>query len=118
MTFGSRIIGRPHTIVLLLFVLVVASLFSISCRQIGDPAAQVELNGGSISACIHQCNATAKAQMTAEQQLHVTNIHNCTTDACRNAENARHEAAVNAISSAKEACQEACEHQGGATGGR
>lgn len=71
--------------------------------------------GSCISDCAHQANDAMKL----EQDLHKDNVEACNSDpTCLANEEARHEAAVDAIQNGRKACMSNCHHQGGGKGGR
>ena len=101
--------------ILLLLALLAASMTLTHCRMVGD-----RVTGASIdllrrkNECTALCQDQFKARNQAEDQLNAQNIAACGGNAaCLAAEAARHQAAVNASSSLRDACMAACEHQQG-----
>jgi len=69
--------------------------------------------GQCISACAHAANEAKKS----ESELHVLIVQACAGDeACLAQEQARHEAAVEAIHAEKKRCMDGCHQQGGGSG--
>jgi len=100
------------------------TLMLSQCRMIGDnvtgPADGLSASASNrASSCIATCSRAYADSNRVESQLHVSIIQACGSDvACKAAEDARHDAAVIRIDAGKVACQNACHHQGGGTGGR
>lgn len=121
MQLGShhRPSSRLTVRLLLLLALAVASLTLTQCQLVGD-----RLNGVSVApfrragSCVKDCNDKANADIRAESQLHVLLVQNCGGDpVCEAQEEARHEAAVEMIQLARDACKNECHTQGAGTGG-
>ena len=74
---------------------------------------------GNTGSCISACAHAANEAMRVESDLHVSNVHACGSDeACKAAEQARHEAAVQQIQDDRKRCMDGCHQQGGGRGGR
>lgn len=112
--------SRGSRLLLLVGVILVAAVVS-QCRMVTDSVTGPRGGAGLASgaSCIQACADAAKAAMDAEQAIHQTNQKACGNDsACKNAEAARHQAAVAAITEQRRQCQAGCHHQGGGQGGR
>jgi hypothetical protein len=102
-------------------LLAISMLTLTQCRMIGDRLTGVSVSTfkNNATACILQCQTAANDAIRVESQLHVVRVQACADDAdCLAAEEARHEAAVDAIQTEREACVSGCHHQGGGDGGR
>ena len=90
------------------------------CARVSDRATGpiLEPNTVEYARCVKQCNDDAQAARRAELELFQLNMANCTTAECKDAEEARHEAAMEQIDLDQEACKEACHEQGSGTGGQ
>jgi len=100
------------------------TLMLSQCRMIGDnvtgPADGLSASASNRTAsCIASCSRAYADSNRVESQLHTDNMQACGSDVvCKAAEDARHDAAVIRIDEGRVACQNACHHQGGGTGGR
>lgn len=108
------------------FVLLILCAFAVvaltQCNMTADKVTGVSLDhaekvrpnrGDCVSDCAHQANDA----MDVEKDLHVENVKACHGDqACLDAEQARHDAAVDQIQEERKHCIEGCHHQGGGHG--
>ena len=110
-----RRIRRAAVYAALATLLGVVSLTLSQCTMVGDNLTGVGLNAGRPTTCIKQCNDLYKMLFDQEQKLHQTNLDLCGQDNgdCKNAEAARHSAAMDALGQAKLDCQTGCQHQQG-----
>ena len=111
--------ARLATRMLLLVALAASSVALTQCRMVGDTLTGVRVDAFKRkSDCLKDCKDRNKDDRKAEQNLYTANISACGGNAaCRAAENARHEAALQAIEAAYVACQNSCHNQGGNTVG-
>ena len=111
--------ARFATRMLLLAALAVSSVALTQCRMVGDSLTGVRVSAFKRkSDCLKDCKEANKNDRKAENDLHSSAISGCGGDAaCRAAENARHDAAQQAIEAAYVACQNSCHNQGGGTVG-
>lgn len=108
---------RLRKTLLLATLSVVAGLLLAQCRSVTDNLTGRASAAAKAQSCVSQCADAANAQIRTESELHVANVKACNGDAaCLAQEEARHEAAVATIQSARQACQSACHHQGGGSG--
>jgi hypothetical protein len=90
-----------------------------TCRGVTDNVLASRRGATETANCISDCAHSANEAIRVESDLHVSNVHACSGDsACLKQEDARHQAAVNAIQDQRKNCQENCRHQGGGSGGR
>jgi hypothetical protein len=116
-----RFLRRVSIFGTLAALVALTSVSLTQCRMVnvGDSASGMGFENVSTAQCITNCNKTANDAIRAESDLHVRNVRNCNSDPiCLDNEEARHEAAVNSIQAARNACVEGCHHQGGGAGGR
>jgi hypothetical protein len=109
-----------------LFVLLVLCAFAVvgltHCNMTADKVTGVTMDHGREAKsnrgdCVSDCAHAANDAMDDEKELHVKNVKACHGDqACLNAEEARHNAAVDAIQEERRHCIEGCHHQGGGHG--
>jgi hypothetical protein len=111
--------ARFATRMLLLVALAASSLALTQCRMVGDTLTGVRVDAFKRKGdCLKVCKDTNKNDRKAEMDLYASNISECGANAaCRAAENARHDAALQAINAAYAACQNSCHSQGGGTVG-
>ena len=89
----------------------------VTCKSVTDSALVPREPATSAANCVSACAQTANDAMRVESDLHVANVHACNGDAqCLANENARHQAAVDAIQAQRRQCQDNCHHQGGGKG--
>jgi hypothetical protein len=115
--FRSR--TRFATRILLLVALAASSLALTQCRMVGDTLTGVSVDSFKRkSDCVKECKNVYKDQLKDEKDKHKLLLIACAGNlACMNAENARYQAAVDAIEAAYVACQNSCHNQGGGTVG-
>jgi hypothetical protein len=90
-----------------------------TCRGVPDNVLASKPGATETANCISDCAHSANEAIRVESDLHVANVHACAGDSvCLAREDARHEAAVNAIQDQRKNCQDNCRHQGGGSGGR
>ena len=93
------------------------------CTMVGDGLTGVKARAADVTSCVKDCNDLYKNLYDQEQKLHLTNVDACQAlaqpdkDDCLSAEAARHGAAMDELSSGKEACQNDCHRQGSGIGG-
>src|SRR5262245_46840383 len=88
-----------------------------TCRSVADSVLAARRSAEETANCVSACANSANDAIRAESDLHVQNVHACAGDsACLAQEEARHEAAVNAIQDQRRQCQDGCRHQGGGAG--
>ncbi len=122
MSLGTPPLHRNLKIVLLMAAAAALTMLLSQCRMVTDSIAPVA--GVSLAAsaktqdCLNNCQAQSNAAKDAEQKLHQANVKACKNDpVCLANEDARHMAAMDAINAARNACMDACHHQGSGTGG-
>jgi hypothetical protein len=95
----------------------------VGCTMVGDSLTGVTAHRADVTSCIKDCNDQYKVLYDQEQALHLANVNACQAlsqpdkDACLAAEDARHQAAMDALNAGKTACQNNCHQQGSATAG-
>jgi len=103
--------------IIFLAVLGLALVGLTQCRQVADSLTGLDLGHGRLdgkSACVQACNDQFQSGQKAEQDTHKNAVQACGNDAaCLSAEEARHEAAMDALSAAKSTCKGACYNEGG-----
>jgi len=93
------------------------------CTMVGDGLTGLKARASDTNSCVKDCNDTYKTLYDQEQNLHLSNIDACQAlsqpdkAACLDAEDARHQAAMDALSAGKSACQNDCHRQGSGIGG-
>lgn len=111
---------RPTAPRVVLAALSVVALMALTqCKMTADKVTGVEMGaskaqpqnrGSCISDCAHQTNDARKQ----ENDLHKANEDACNGDpTCLANEEARHEAALDAIDEERQHCIDGCHHQGG-----
>ena len=91
----------------------------VTCKSVTDTVLTPRGPATDAANCIADCAHVANDAIRVESDLHVANVHACKGDAqCLANENARHQAAVDAIQAQRQRCQDDCHHQGGGNGGR
>ena len=91
----------------------------VTCKSVTDNVTGSKQTATEAANCVSACAHAANELNRAESQLHVDNVHACNGDpACLAQEDARHDAAVDAIQEFRKRCQAGCHHQGGGSGGR
>src|SRR5262245_18837577 len=99
---------RIRKFLLLATLSVVAGLLLAQCRSVTDNVFGRSSVVAKANSCVTRCADAANAQIRIESDLHTTNVKACGADeACKAAEEARHEAAVAAIQTARKVCQNA-----------
>jgi hypothetical protein len=92
------------------------------CTMMGDNLTGVKAHRSDTNSCIKDCNDRYKDLYSQEQALHLSNIDACQAlsqpdkDACLAAEDARHQAAMEALGTGKVECQNNCHRQGSGLG--
>jgi hypothetical protein len=72
---------------------------------------------GNSGNCVSQCAHASNEAKQLENELHVQNVQACGSDeACKAAEEARHEAALAQIHDEFKRCKDGCHQQGGGNG--
>jgi hypothetical protein len=96
----------------------VVSLTLSQCTQVGDSLTGVGRISNKPVSCKKQCDKDANALKKQESALHKANMKACGSDAaCKNAENARHNAAKAQIEADRNACKANCHKQGAGSAG-
>ena len=114
-------LGRTAAAGLLGAMLTLVALAATQCKLSPDHAAGITLGtSGGISACVGACVNQYNPLIRAESELHKANIEACKSapdkETCLAAENARHDAEVDRLEAAKDACIARCQHQGSGSG--
>jgi hypothetical protein len=113
---------RPKAPRIVLAILCVVALSGLTqCKMTADKVTGVsttmdkaQLNRGS---CVSECAHDANDAMDVEKDLHKQNVQDCHGDqACLDAEQARHNAAVDVVQENRKHCMDGCHHQGGGHG--
>jgi hypothetical protein len=108
--------------ILLALALGLALLTFTGCTMVGDSLNGVRLGAGPTS-CVKECNDFYAAEYDREQKLHQTNVEGCQSQSqpakgeCLVSEDARHQAAKDALGDAKIECQNNCHRQGSGSAG-
>ena len=100
---------------------VAAMVVLTQCKLTSDRVTGIDnrANQAAHGQCVSNCAHEANTLMSAENDLHQANVAACAGDpTCLANEEARHEAAVNAIQAGRKACMDGCHQQGGGQGGR
>jgi len=114
-----RTLRRAAPALALSAILAVVALSLVQCQMVEDTLTGVSLAKSSAGSCVAACSKTANDALRAESDLHLANVKACGDDqSCLDQEEARHEAAVNAIQAERVRCQDECHHQGGGEAGR
>jgi len=93
------------------------------CTMVGDGLTGVKARPADATTCVKDCNDLYKTLYDQEQKLHLTNIDACQAltepdkDTCLASEDARHQAAMDELSTGKVECQNDCHRQGSGIGG-
>ena len=133
--------ARPTRIVSWVPAAILAGAFGVSllvlsgCVQVGDKLTGVDVARGRPTTCVKQCNDQYKMLYDDETKAHaeakaLCEAINCNTlpqgdqqaciaqrQACQQAEEDRHNAAIAALNQGKVDCQNNCHHQGTGAGG-
>ena len=118
---------RPKAPRIVLAILCGVAVVALSqCKMTADKVTGVEVtttenhsekareNRGE---CVSKCAHRAKDALDDEKELHEDNVEDCKgRPACLDAENARHQAAVDKIQDDRKHCIDGCHHQGGGHG--
>ena len=113
---------RPKAPRIVLAILCAVALVGLTqCKMTPDKVTGVamemdkaQLNRGN---CVSDCAHDANDAMDVEKDLHKANVKNCQgNQACLDAEEARHQAAVETIQENRKHCIDGCHHQGGGHG--
>ena len=100
---------------------VTAMVVLTQCKLTSDKVTGIDhrANQSNHGTCISNCAHEANARMKDEQDLHKANVDACAGDpTCLATEEARHQAAVDAIQEGRKRCMDGCHQQGGGNGGR
>ena len=90
----------------------------VTCKGVSDNVLLPRPVVTPASDCVADCAHAANDAIRVESDLHVANVKACNGDPlCLANEDARHQAAVNAIQAQRKQCQDNCHHQGGGNGG-
>ncbi len=112
-----NILARSTSLLLLVSLLALVALAVAQCKLAGDRVTGLGTQQG-LSPCVTDCVNTANDLIRQESVLHKANVKACGSDqTCLDQEEARHAARVDQIQADRDACTEACEHQGSGTGG-
>ena len=112
--------GAPRVRWVLIAVAMVALAATLAtCKSISDNVLSPRPPATETASCVSDCAHAANDAIRVESDLHVANVQACKGDAqCLANEDARHQAAVNAIQAQRQRCQDNCHHQGSGSGGR
>jgi len=111
---------RSRRVRWVLFALAIVALVAMieTCKSVTDDVLGAKSGATLTANCVSDCAHAANEAIRVESDLHVSNVHACAGDSvCLANEDARHQAAVNAIQDQRKNCQEGCKHQGGGSGG-
>ena len=100
---------------------VAAMVVLTQCKLTSDRVTGIDnrANQAASGQCISNCSHEANTLIKAESDLHTANVAACAGDpTCLANEEARHEAAIEAIQAGRKACMDGCHQQGGGQGGR
>ena len=95
----------------------------VGCTLVGDHLTGVSLNKAGPSGCIRSCSGSFADLVHAEAEVHQSAIRGCQDlsseerGACMQAEAARHQAAMQQISSGRQECMNGCHRQRGGSAG-
>ena len=101
----------------------IAALTLSHCTQVGDNLTGVGRNSTKPVSCKHQCEVIYDLAVKQENKLHEANHKLCEAKPeplrtqCKDAENARHKAALAALSAQRAACRAKCHKQGAGSAG-
>ena len=111
---------RSHRIrngILVVTLSILGGLLLTQCRSVTDNVFGRNIAAAKAQNCMNDCAKAAVDATQAENALHQANIQACNGDAaCIATENARNEAAKDAINEARKRCQASCHDQGGGQG--
>ena len=98
-------------------------LATTQCRRVDDAVTGVDVSvnagAGKHASCMHQCGATFRLGLLAEQTRHRRALRNCRwSTACQVAERATHRKHFGALVQRLENCRHSCYNEGGGEGGR
>ena len=99
----------------LLLALAASTMALTQCQMVGDKLTGVQASVFKRkNDCVRKCADTRKDADKAERKLHRENEKVCSGNAaCLSAEEARHDAAEDAIEAAYRTCVNGCHNQGG-----
>jgi len=119
---------RAFARVALAALLGLSALSLTRCRMVDDVATGVSLEPlGSLDTpigCIHGCNDAFKRCIKSEEALHRSALRECNAlpptpqEACRTAEDRRHEQAIYECVRQLKRCKRSCYHEGAGTAGQ
>ncbi len=116
MTLSTRS-HRIRNAVLVVTLSILGGLLLTQCRSVTDNVFGRDNSAAKAQNCMNDCAKAGVEATQAENVLHQANVQACNGDlACLAAEEARHDAAKNAIDDARKRCQAACHNQGGGQG--
>jgi len=114
-----RRLRRGGAFAVLAIVLTAGGLSLGQCRLVDENLTGVPLEGVRAATCVVACNQAFNDSVRVESALHVANVHACASDSiCLALEEMRHEAEIQRLQAARQACVGDCHHQGGGGGGR
>ena len=119
LTHHRSIMGGAAARALLALLLCGVAVGLTRCKLVNDELTRVRVSPfAGASDCLHECAQEHHDAIQAEVETHRVNVHACGDDQdCLDREDARHEAAVHAITVAFMQCRNGCHHQGGGHGG-
>ena len=92
------------------------------CARVGDRVTGADTalatESREFGACVATCNQSAAGARMAENDRFRNAIRNCTTDECRNAEVAFHQAILEEVNLGLQECKSGCHEQGSGSGGQ
>ncbi len=115
-----RSIPRGTAARVLLALLVCGAAVGLTrCKLVTDELTRVRVSPfAGASDCLHECAQEHHDAIQVEVETHRENVQACGDDpVCQEREDARHDAAVKAITAAFKECRNGCHHQGGGHGG-
>lgn len=117
MTLPNHPTHRIRNAILIVTLSILGGLLLTQCRSVTDNVFGRNTSAAKAQNCMNDCAKAAVALIQAESDLHKANVKACNGDlTCLASEDARHEAAMAAISESRKRCQAGCHDQGGGSG--
>jgi hypothetical protein len=108
---------RIRNAILVVTLSILGGLLLTQCRSVTDNVFGRNTAAAKAENCMNDCAKAGVTATQAENVLHQANVQACNGDlACLASEEARHDAAKNAIDDARKRCQAGCHDQGGGQG--
>jgi len=120
---GSMQLGRVSRLSMVGAIALVIVAAIVGCTLVGDRLTGISLDKAGPSGCIRSCSGSFADQVHAEAEVHQNAIKGCQQlssaerGPCIQAEAARHQAAMQQISSGRQECMNGCHRQGGGSAG-